>query len=90
MKILLLHPKDRVEDGPWRDTHWDWIVDLGWAGHCAYTKLADRLHCKASSIRNIPDHQLHLSRLREPWKLGFGKLVDEEGVDWWDVFFPIS
>lgn len=90
MKILLLHPKDRVEDGPWRDTHWDWIVDLGWAGHCAYAELADRLHCKASSIRDIPDHQRHLSRLRESWNPGFGKLVDKEGVDWWDLFFPVS
>lgn len=90
MKILLLHPKDRVEGGPWHHTRWDWIVDLGWAGHRAYSEREDRLSCKAFSIRNVPDHQLHLSHLRDSWEPGLGKLVDEEGVDWWDVFFPSS
>jgi len=89
MKILLLHPNDRVEDGPWQSIRWDWIVDLGWAGQAAYAQWANRFSCKAFSIRNVIDHKQYLSSFRELWKLDLGKWVDEEGVDWWDVFFPV-
>ena len=89
MKILLLHPRDRAEDGPWQHTHWDWIVDLGWAGHCTYIELAERLGCEFLSIRNILDHRQHLSSLRDLWKPGLGRLVDDENIDWWDAFFPL-
>ncbi len=89
MKILLLHPNDHIEAGPWRGTHWDWVVDLGWAGQSAYADIASRLGCKASSIRNLLDHQHHLASLRELWKVGLGRLVDDAGVDWWDLFFPL-
>jgi len=89
MKILLLHPNDRVEDGPWQNIRWDWIVDLGWAGQAAYVQWAERFRCKAFSIRNVIDHKQYLSNLRELWKLDLGKWLDDEGVDWWDVFFPV-
>jgi hypothetical protein len=89
MKIFLLHPNDHAESGPWQSTHWDWIVDLGWAGQPAYADLANRLRCKTSSIRNILDHKNHLLRLQGLWKPGLGTLVDDAGVDWWDLFFPL-
>jgi len=89
MKILLLHPNDSVGDGPWESTCWDWIVDLAWAGHCAYAAMANRFGCRALSIRSILDHQTHLMRLRELWGAGLGELVDEEGIDWWDSFLPL-
>lgn len=89
MKILLLHPNDRAEDGPWRNLGWDWIVDLGWAGHRAYARLADRFRCRAFSIRSVSDHEFHRSRLRELWQPDFHQLMDAEGVDWWDIFFPL-
>ncbi len=30
-----------------------------------------------------------LTSLRDLWKLGLNQLVFDEGVDWWDVFFPV-
>ena len=89
MEILLLHPNDRADEGPWRDVRWDWIVDLGWAGQCAYAELSDRLGCRAFSVRESSDHALHLSRLREFWQAGIHQLIDEQGLDWWDIFFPL-
>src|SRR5208282_155338 len=35
MKILLVHPDDSVEVGPWAGTRCDLAIDLGWSGRHA-------------------------------------------------------
>src|ERR1700680_1815491 len=89
MKVLFLHPKDRANEGPWQKIRWDWIVDLGWSGHWANADLAGSLRCRVFSVRHILDHKQHLACLREQFRPGSGKLIDKEGVDWWDTFFPL-
>jgi len=86
MKILLAHPGDSVEVGPWAETQWDLVVDLGWSGRHAYSRQSERLGFRVFSIYDLLDHEQHRSRLRELLAVGLGQLVDSEAVDWWDAF----
>lgn len=86
MKILLVHPDDSVEVGPWTETRWNLIVDLGWSGRHAYSQQAERFGCRVLSIYELLDHERHRCRLRELLGAGLDQLVDSESVDWWDAF----
>lgn len=85
MKILLVHPDDSVEVGPWAETRWDLAIDLGWSGRHAYSRQSERLGFTVSSIYDL-DHNEHRSRMREVMGLGLGRIVDSESIDWWDFF----
>lgn len=86
MKILLVHPDDSVEDGPWTGTRWNLIVDLGWSGRSAYARQAEHFGCRVLSIYDLLDHEQHRRRLCELLGLGLNQVVDSESIDWWDVF----
>jgi hypothetical protein len=90
MKILLVHPDDSVEVGPWAGTRWDLAVDLGWSGRDAYSGQTERLGFRVFSIYELLDHKQHRRRLRELLDLGLDQLVDAESVDWWDAFSGYS
>ncbi len=85
MKILLVHPDDSVDVGPWTSTRWDLAFDLGWSGRHAYSGQSERMGFPVSSIYDLLDHETHRLRMREILSLGLGQLVDSESVDWWDV-----
>ena len=89
MKVLLLHPNDSAEIGPWSESHWDWIVDIGWSGRSVYSSLTKRLGCRVSSLKDCLGHEQHHKQLVEVLQAGRGYLVDAEGVDWWDIFSPL-
>jgi len=86
MKILLVHPGDSVEVGPWTETRWDWVVDLGWSGHDTYLRQGRKLGCRVVSIYDLLDPELHRHRVRDLLAVGLDQLVDSESVDWWDAF----
>jgi hypothetical protein len=90
MKVLLLHPDDSAEVGPWAGTQWDLAIDLGWSGTHAYSQQAERLGCRIVSIYGLMDHAQHRRRMRDLLAVGLDQLVDSESVDWWDAFsvFP--
>jgi hypothetical protein len=85
MKILLVHPDDSVDLGPWTKNRWDLAFDLGWSGRHAYSRQTERMGFPVSSIYDLLDHETHRLRMREVLSLGLGQLVDSESVDWWDV-----
>jgi hypothetical protein len=86
MKILLVHPEDSAEAGPWVQTSWDLIVDLGWSGSHCYAQQKQRLGCSIISVYELLDHGTHRDRLRELLAVGLNQLVDSESIDWWEVF----
>jgi hypothetical protein len=86
MTILLVHPDDSVEVGPWTETAWNLIVDLGWSGRHSYSQQEESFACKVLSIYDLLDHEEHRVRLRELLGVGLNHLVDGESVDWWDIF----
>lgn len=88
MKVLLLHPDDSAECGPWSGMQWDLLVDLGWAGRCAYARLAKSMACPVRSLQELSDPQTHAANLREQLAIGLGRIVDHYGIDWWEFASP--
>jgi len=84
MKILLVHPEDDPENGPWANRAWDQVVDIGLGGVDAYARWSRRFGCPIttlSSLRGVDDFQ----RVRRLLAKGCGQLIDEHGLDWWEI-----
>lgn len=86
MKILLVHPEDSAKAGPWAETAWDLVVDLGWSGSHNYAQQKQSSGCSIISIYELLDHGTHRDRLRELLAVGLNQLVDSESIDWWELF----
>jgi hypothetical protein len=83
MKILCLHPGDDPESGSWSDERWDRVVDLGVAGEETRECWSRQFGCRveASPKLRISD----LAIVRRALSSGFGCVVDEHGLDWWEL-----
>jgi hypothetical protein len=85
MKVLLLHPEDAF--GEWRRVQrWDLVVDLGRAPLRTYERWSRQTGCPVISIYDHAEETEDLYRLRELLQLGTGRVVDQWGIDWWDIF----
>jgi len=85
MRVLLLHPEDSPRRGLWSEQRWDLIVDLGRSSAFSAAQWAEQARCpllRADSFRRGVDD---LKRVRELFSAGRGRLLDEEGIDWWDL-----
>jgi hypothetical protein len=89
MKLLLLHPEDLPFEGPWSREHWDYIIDLGWAGSHAYTQWEKQLGCPVRGLYSFAEGPKDFRRIAEILQPGLGKLVDEQGLDWWEILAPL-
>ena len=85
MKTLLLHPDDSPRRGPWASQKWDRIVDLGKCSEATAAAWQTLFGCPVVRLqawrRNLEDPRLAGQILRH----GFGQLLDEQGLDWWDL-----
>ena len=88
MRVLLLHPDDSLEAGPWAGSHWDLVVDLGWSGRHRYAQASQRHSNRVLSFCDLLSPEEHLAQLRSLLRVGLGKFVDAEGLDWWELFSP--
>jgi hypothetical protein len=85
MKILLLHPEDAVTR--WRPAqHWDLVVDLGRTPAGTYERWSRQTGCPVISIYDYAREIEDLYCLRRLMQMGNGRVVDQLGIDWWDVF----
>ena len=85
MKVLLLHPEDAFAE--WRATqHCDLVVDLGRATTGIYEGWSRQTGCPVISIYDYAEETEDLYYLRELLQLGNGRVIDQWGIDWWDVF----
>ena len=85
MRVLLLQPEDSPERGPWSRLHWDLIVDLGKSTAFTEERWVRGCGCpvfRADSLRRGIADAKHV---RELFSAGRGRLVDEEGIDWWEL-----
>jgi hypothetical protein len=89
MRVLLLQPEDVPERGPWTRQRWDLIVDLGKSSQFSAERWGRQHGCpilRTDSFRHgIADGK----KLREIFSFGRGQLVDEEGIDWWELMLPL-
>jgi hypothetical protein len=85
MRILLIHPLDTAERGPWAAQHWDLIVDLGRDGTATYEDWQRSFRCSVENLNALRDGFEDFYRIRELLGKGCGYLVDEYGLDWWEI-----
>jgi len=90
MRVLLLHPEDPPFDPRWSDSHWDLIVDLGWAGQSQYAEWRERFRCQVRGLYSFANWHDDVRRLHQVFSIGNGTLVDSEGIDWWALLTPRS
>jgi hypothetical protein len=83
-RVLLLHPADDL--GHFAEySKWDLIVDLGRAPASTYEAWSRAAGCRVFSIYDLSEGVDDLRRTRELLQFGMGEVVDEAGIDWWDV-----
>jgi hypothetical protein len=84
MKVLLLHPEDRLSR---RETpgRWDLVVDFGRAPVSIYQQWSGQFGCRVISLYDFAVEVDDLHQTREILQLGMGRMVDQLGIDWWDI-----
>lgn len=85
MRILLIHGEDQALSGAWAGQRWDVVFDLGRGGWAAYERWAQVFRCPVQPIDELNTGNLRINRVRELLEWGRGRLVDREGIDWWDL-----
>jgi len=85
MKVLLLQPEDSPERGPWSRQPWDLIVDLGKSSLPSGERWGREYGCPVVRADSFRHGMADAKHVREMFSAGRGPLVDEEGLDWWDL-----
>ena len=85
MKVLLLHPEDTPHAGPWRDSRWDRVFDLGLAGTESYAHWNRILQCPIENLSSLRRGKRDFRRMWDLQAAGCGRLVDDYGLDWWEI-----
>jgi hypothetical protein len=85
MRILLLHPEDSPRRGPWTKQRWDLIVDLGKSSPFSAAAWEEQLGCPVLRLDSFRRGVADLKLIREMFSVGSGRLLDGEGIDWWDL-----
>ena len=85
MKILLIHSEEDPEKGPWTRLPWDRIVDLGIGGVDSYARWTRRFGCPVTTLGSLRHAVNDLGRVRDVLSFGCGRLIDEYGLDWWEL-----
>ena len=84
MKILLLHSEDEFPPSGLRGA-WDLVIDFGRAPGSTYERWSREAGCSVVSVWSVAEEITDLHRTRELLQFGVGLIVDEAGIDWWDV-----
>jgi hypothetical protein len=90
MRFLLVHPEDSVLSVPWSSLHWDLVIDLGWAGYSQYSDWSAKIGCPVRSVWDFANWHEDVRRIQELCGIGNDRLVDAEGIDWWELLAPSS
>jgi hypothetical protein len=83
VRILLLHPGDDPNLGPWAQQSWDRVVDLGIAGASTYEEWSKVLGCPVGRLPKLEIEDF--KQVRRILFSGFGRMVDVHGFDWWEL-----
>ncbi|HEY6337924.1 MAG TPA: hypothetical protein VIW68_05480 [Candidatus Sulfotelmatobacter sp.] len=85
MRVLLLHPEDFPQRGPWSAQRWDLIVDLGRSSAFSAAAWEQAAHAPVLRTDSFRQDLQDLGRVRELFLPGMGRLVDKQGIDWWQL-----
>src|SRR5215470_4230162 len=85
MRVLLLHPEDSPRRGPWSRQHWDLIADMGTSSLFSKQAWAKQYGCRVVRADSFRQGIADARKVREVFSTARGRLIDEEGIDWWDL-----
>jgi hypothetical protein len=85
MRVLLLHPEDSPGVGAWARERWDLIIDLGKSSLFSAEAWARQSGCPVLRTDSFREGLADVRRVREMFSPGRKRLIDEEGIDWWDL-----
>jgi hypothetical protein len=85
MRVLLVQPEDSPERGPWSRQRWDLVVDLGKSSLFSEERWARQYGCRVLRADCFRNGMADAKHVREIFSAGRGRLIDEEGIDWWDL-----
>jgi hypothetical protein len=85
LKILLVHPEDSPCSGPWVGEKWDLIVDLGKSSAFTSAAWQERLHSPILQLDTLRRGIDDFDAIRQLLHAGRNQLLDEIGLDWWDL-----
>ncbi len=85
MKVLLIHSEDDPERGPWANLLWDRVIDLGMGGKNSYARWTRRFRCPVTTLDSLRNGFDDFRRVRELMDLACGRLIDQHGLDWWEI-----
>lgn len=85
MRILLLHSNDEALAADWLNEPWDMVFDLGRAGWVACERWTADFGCSVQPIDGLKDRGRENQKVRELLCAGRGRLVDRDGIDWWEL-----
>lgn len=83
VKVLFVDAQDDPIRGPWVDREWDYVFDLGSAGRSAYETWSSVLGCPVGPLQKLASDDFET--LRAFLLKGQGLVVDQYGLDWWDL-----
>jgi hypothetical protein len=87
MRVLLLHPEDVPLRGESTRSRWDVIVDLGFAGASVYEEWSRQTGSRVISLYQFADQE-SFRWVKQGLALGQGRLLDQMGLDWWEILAP--
>jgi hypothetical protein len=85
LKTLLVHPEDSPCAGPWTGEKWDLIVDLGKSSAFTRASWQERLDSPILQLDSLRRGIQDFASIRKLLHAGRNQLVDESGLDWWDL-----
>lgn len=85
MRILLLQPEDSPRRGPWTAASWDLALDLGRSSLSTAAAWSELLHCPLLRAESFSEGITDVQRAGKILAFGEGRLIDSEGIDWWNL-----
>ncbi len=85
MRVLLLQPEDLPGAGPWSRERWDLIVDLGKSSLFSVEDWTRQSGCPVLRSDRFRGGAADVRQVRSLFSSGRRCLIDEEGLDWWDL-----
>jgi len=85
MRVLLLHPEDSPRSGPWSRERWDLVVDLGASTPFSRQRWEKECGCPFLCADSFREGVADARRVREIFAVGRGRLIDDVGLDHWEL-----
>ena len=85
VRVLVVHPEDSPDSGPWTRERWDLVLDLGRGGENSYERWARQFGCPVVPLSSLSQGIGEFRRIRAFMEAGKGRLSDREGLDWWGL-----